>query len=109
MKINFDEIETKELKAFYGGEGAFIAKMFIDENNKVVSGKLVPGASIGLHQHEPTSETIFVVAGSGKMICDGVEERLFAGDCHYCPRGSKHTFVNDGDEDLCFFAVVPKH
>lgn len=109
MILKFDEMETKELPAFYGGEGIFFAKMFVDENNKILRGKLVPGASIGLHKHEPTSEIIFVVAGKGKMLCDGVEERLFPGACHYCPQGSEHTFINDGDEDIHFFAVVPKH
>ena len=35
-------------------------------------------------------------------------ERLAAGDCHYCPKGGFHTLINDGDEDLVFFAVVPQ-
>ena len=108
MKIQFNEITQKELKAFYGGEGAFIANMFVDEKNKILRGKLVPGSSIGLHTHDTSSEIIFVYAGQGKMICDGKEELLFAGDCHYCPKNSAHTFINDGNEDLCFYAVVPQ-
>lgn len=109
MKIKFDEFGTTELKNFYGGEGMLSAKMFVDEKNKILRGKLVPGASIGVHKHEPTSEIIFVTSGKGKIVCDGKEERLLPGDCHYCPQGSEHTFINDGDEDICFFAVVPKH
>ncbi len=108
MKIQFDEIQETQLKEFYGGNGAFVANMFVDEKNKILRGKLVPGSSIGLHTHVPSSEIIFVYSGRGKMICDGETELLGAGDCHYCPKGSEHTFINIGEEDLCFYAVVPQ-
>ena len=66
------------------------------------------GASIGMHTHHGNCEIIFVLEGSGKMLYDGGEERLNAGDCHYCPENHTHSFVNDGDCDLVFYAVVPK-
>lgn len=108
MVIKFDEMKETELKAFYGGEGALIANMFVDEKNKILRGKLVKGATIGLHKHEPSSEIIFILSGKGKSVCDGVEEILSAGDCHYCPKGSEHCLINVGEEDLCFYAVVPQ-
>ena len=109
MIIKFDEIKEKELQAFHGGEGALIANMFVDEKNKILRGKLVPGASVGVHRHIPSSEIIFILSGKGKSICDGKEELLFAGDCHYCPKGSEHCLINVGEEDLLFYAVVPQH
>ena len=108
MVIKFNEIKETELKAFYGGDGALLANMFVDDKNKILRGKLVAGASIGLHTHTPTSEIIFITSGKGKSVCDGVEELLSAGDCHYCPKGSEHCLINVGDEDLCFYAVVPQ-
>ena len=108
MIIKFDGMEEKELQAFYGGDGALIANMFVDENNKILRGKLAVGSSIGLHKHEPTSEIIFILSGKAKSVCDGAEELLGAGDCHYCPKGSTHCLINVGNEDLRFFAVVPK-
>ena len=108
MIIKFDEIEKKELKAFHGGEGALSANMFVDEKNKILRGKLVPGATVGMHRHIPSSEIIFILSGKGKSICDGKEELLFAGDCHYCPKGSEHCLINVGEEDLLFYAVVPQ-
>ena len=108
MIIKFDEIKETELKAFYGGDGALIANMYVDEKNKILRGKLVPGASIGLHRHVSTSEIIFILSGEGKSVCDGKEEMLRVGDCHYCPKGSEHCLINVGDEDLCFYAVVPQ-
>ena len=86
MIIKFDGIKETELQAFYGGNGALVANMFVDGNNKILRGKLVPGSSIGLHRHETSAEIIFILSGQGKSVCDGVEELLFAGDCHYCPK-----------------------
>jgi len=108
MIIKFDEIKETELKAFYGGDGSLIANMYVDEKNKILRGKLVPGATIGLHKHLPSSEIIFILSGKGKSVCDGVEELLIAGDCHYCPKGSEHCLMNVGEDDLCFYAVVPQ-
>ena len=108
MIIKFDEIKETELKSFYGGEGALIAHMYVDEKNKILRGRLEKGSSIGLHRHVPTAEVIFILSGKGKAICDGVAEYLAAGDCHYCPKGSEHSLINIGEEDLCFYAVVPQ-
>ena len=108
MIIKFDEIKEKELQAFHGGEGALSANMFVDEKNKILRGKLIPGTSVGVHRHVPSSEIIFILSGKGKSICDGKEELLFAGDCHYCPKGSEHCLINVGEEDLLFYAVVPQ-
>ena len=108
MKLVFDEMEEKSLSNFQGGEGVFYAHMFVDEKVKILRGKLVPGATIGLHRHVPTSEVIFILSGTGTAFCDGKEEKLLPGDCHYCPQGSEHTLKNLGTEDLHFYAVVPQ-
>ncbi len=108
MIIKFEDLEEKSLPNFQGGEGVFYAHMYVGEKIKILKGKLVPGATIGLHRHVPTSEVIFILSGAGTAFCDGKEEKLQAGDCHYCPKGSEHTLKNLGDDDLLFYAVVPQ-
>ena len=108
MVLKFDEMEEKQLPAFYGGKGALCANMFVDERNKILRGKLDVGSPIGTHRHESSSEIIFILSGKGKAVCDGVEEFLSAGDCHYCPKGSEHCLMNIGEDSLCFLAVVPQ-
>ena len=108
MKINFNNITRETKPNFKGGEKEYNVKMFSDTMNKIMDGLLVHGASIGVHTHETSSEIIFITSGSGKAIYDGTEERLSAGDCHYCPKGHTHTLINDGTEDLRFLAVVPE-
>lgn len=105
--IKFDNIEEKRLEAFKGGAGALCAKMITDELNKILLARLEPGSSIGLHTHEDSSEIMYFIEGTGKVIHEGREERILPGDCHYCKRGEAHTVINDGECDLVFFAVVP--
>ncbi len=110
MLINFDEIKAKELVNFKGGEKTVIMKNFHDENNTVALLRLEPGSSIGLHRHEGTSETIYILEGSGEMLeDDGTVVPLKPGDCSYCPEGAEHSLRNPGETDLVVFAVIPKH
>lgn len=109
MKINFTTMTENRLPEFKGGTGEFINKMHTDELCRIMSGRLEPGASIGYHTHEGNSEIIYILEGNGKCLYDDGEEKLSAGDCHYCPMGHAHSLINDGDADLIFFAVVPEH
>lgn len=115
MKLEIEKIPVKHLEHFNGGEKVFMANMYVDESNKILRGVLVPGASIGYHRHEGSCEVIYILSGCGKVLYNpsesgienAIEERLVAGDCHYCPEGHFHSLINDRDEDLIFFAVVP--
>ena len=108
MIIDLKNIPVKTMVNFNGGEKEFNANMFIDEKgNKIFIGKLIPGASIGLHTHETSCEVIYILKGQGKVLYEGEEFRVQAGLCHYCPKGKQHSLINDSEEDLDFFAVVP--
>ena len=106
MKLDFKAMDENWLANFKGGEKGLLAKMFADTQNKILHGRLIAGATVGEHVHETGSEIIFAVSGEATAATDGVEERLQAGDCHYCPKGHSHTLKNDGPEDFVFFAVV---
>lgn len=108
MKIKFENIEPTILPNFYHGKKETKAYMHVDELNRIMKGILIPGASIGLHTHDKSSEIIIIISGKGINICDDVEEVLEAGDCHYCKKGSSHTLINTGDEDLVFYGIVPQ-
>ncbi|MBS7369350.1 MAG: cupin domain-containing protein [Oscillospiraceae bacterium] len=106
MLIEFDKIPEKVIPNFKGGEKEFCVRMFDDGDNKIMKGRLAPGASIGLHTHSGNCEIVFVLSGEGKMLCDGVYEPLSAGSCTYCPNGHEHSLINDSSADLVFCAVV---
>ena len=57
--------------------------------------------------HDTNSEIIYFLSGKGTVLYDGEKLAVEAGQCHYCPKGHSHSLINDSDEDLVFFAVVP--
>lgn len=107
MLIEFDNMDYSAINKFYGGEKDTLARLFTDEYNRIMYGKLGPGASIGMHKHNNNSEIIYILHGAGKAIFDNAIEELKPGACHYCPKGHSHSILNSGMEDLVFFAVVP--
>ena len=109
MIIHFDTMEESAHQQFKGGEGTFCNKVFHDQHNKILNGRLTPGSSIGLHTHQGNSEIIFILSGTGTVLYDGAYETVSAGNCHYCPPGHSHSLINDTQEDLTFCAVVPEH
>ena len=108
MIIKFNEIDETIMPEFKGGNKEFNARIFQDPDNKILYGKLIAGASIGNHTHETNSEIIYVLSGKGKAVYNGETVEITPGICHYCPKGESHSLINDGDEDLVFFAVIPE-
>ena len=43
MNFNYHEQEYEEFPNFKGGEKSLYAKMFHDEKNRIIYGKLIPG------------------------------------------------------------------
>ncbi len=108
MIINFNDMSETFIKNFKGGELEISAKMFVDDKNRILLGKLIPNATIGLHTHETNSEIIYILSGKGKILYEGEYFELFKGMCHYCKIGKSHSLINDSDADLVFFAVIPE-
>ena len=108
MLIDFSTLEEQKIPHFRNGEKVTTIRMFTDPLGKVMSGSLEPGASIGMHTHETSSEVIYILSGDGKVICDGETEIVHAGSCHFCPKGHTHSLINDSGADLTFFAVIPE-
>ncbi len=108
MKIDYSTMEEKALPNFKGGEKEYNVQMFTDSTNKIMHGRLVPGASIGFHTHTEDQEVIYILEGNGTVINGEGRENDAAnpGDALYCPKGESHSLVNTGDKDLIFFAVV---
>ena len=106
MLVNFDEIEEITLPGMYHGSGTMSARMYRDEQGKIIPCSIHAGGSIGLHRHETSDDINYVLSGTGTAVCDGKEEPLRAGVCHICKKGSAHSIVNTGGEDLVLLTVV---
>lgn len=106
MLINFNDIEEQKVSGMNSGTGEISAKMFMSDYGKVIQCCICAGSSIGMHIHHTSDDINYVLSGTGKAICDGKEEILISGVCHICKKGSEHSIINNGDEDLVMLTVV---
>lgn len=114
MIIDFKKMDETIFPNFKGGEKEFAANMFFDGTNRIFKGRLIPGATIGMHSHDDSCEVIFILEGSGTIVekepgMDGETiSPVSVGDCLYCPKGYSHSLRNTSEEgDLVFYAAVP--
>lgn len=106
MLVNFNTMKEITMPGMNNGSGTMSAKMYADEQGKIIPCSIHAGGSIGLHRHETSDDINYILSGTGKAVCDGEEEILSAGVCHICKKGSEHSIVNTGNEDLVLLTVV---
>lgn len=106
MRIDTGEIEETAIDRFHGGEGTVYARMYFDGTNRILVARLPPGSSMGMHSHDDNQEVMHFLSGTGRIVCDGVEESVSVGVSHLCPMGSSHSIENTGDVDLIVFCSV---
>lgn len=72
---------------------------------EVKSIRIAPGAEIGVHTHEDSAETFYILSGEG-LLCtkDGVKP-CHAGVCVNAKPGTVHGVKNTGKGDLRLLAV----
>ena len=88
MRIDFNEIDSVTFPGMNNGTGMMSARMYNDDSYRIIPTAIHPGGSIGNH--------------------NGTEEALSPGVMHICPKGSEHSIVNTGEEDLVMLTIVVK-
>ena len=106
MTIDFNTLSDMTIPGMNGGTGEMTCRMFNDEKYRIIPTSIHPGGSIGAHKQASGDDLNYIISGTGKAICDGVEEELKAGVMHICPKDSEHCIVNTGKEDLVMLTVV---
>ena len=72
----------------------------------VMANDLEVGAMIGEHTHVDDEEFYYIISGTGKVIDDGEEKTVSAGDLVYTGAGHSHSLENTGDTKLKFLAFI---
>ena len=91
------------------GEYAFTRdKALKDQAIKEVSWlRLMPGDSIGYHQHVTNEDVYVIVSGEGVFKDkDGKDKPVKAGDVAIVRKGESHGIANTGKEPLVFVDVI---
>lgn len=106
MQIDFSKIDSMTFPGMNNGTGTMSAQMFNDESYRIIPTTIHPGGSIGMHKQESGDDLNYIISGAGKAICDGIEEELKPGVMHICPKGSSHSIINTGEDDLMMLTIV---
>ncbi|MFH1369013.1 MAG: cupin domain-containing protein [Elusimicrobiota bacterium] len=67
---------------------------------------LPPGSGIGLHEHKDEDEVFIIQQGKGEMDDNGKKIEINAGDAVITGKGSTHSILNTGNEDLIVTAII---
>lgn len=106
MLINFNTLDPVTMPGMNNGTGSMTVQMYHDDKYRIIPTVIHPGGSIGSHIQSSGDDMNYILSGTGKAICDGTEEELVPGVMHICPKGSEHSMINTGEEDLVMLTIV---
>lgn len=93
-------------------ENTFFRKVvFTSTHSQLVLMSLKPLEEIGMEVHNDNDQFLRFESGDGKVIIDGQESTVTAGDAVVIPSGSQHNVINTSDtNDLKLYTVYsPAH
>lgn len=67
---------------------------------------LAPGQEQKPHAHQDQDKIYFVLEGRGRVVLDGREETVEAGEAVVAPAGATHGLVNAGTTPLLALVVI---
>ena len=108
MQIDFNQMDPMTLPGMNNGTGTMSVRMYNDDCYRIIPTVIHPGGSIGIHNQESGDDLNYIISGIGKAICNGIEEELKPGVMHICPKGSSHSIINTGEDNLVMLTIVVK-
>ena len=106
MLIDFSKIQEATIPCMNNGNGIMSVRMYNDEKYRIITTAIHTGGNIGPHEQTTGDDINYVLSGIGKAVCNGIEEELKPGVMHICPKGSEHSIINIGNEDLVLLTIV---
>lgn len=102
--------------ALHGGSGSMTVQWHFFEESRlpvaVQTWSLPPGASEGMHTHDPDAEPLdelyLVLSGTGRMHAGDAVHDIGPGDSVLTPAGVPHDLANTGDDVLRVLVVWGK-
>lgn len=85
--------------------------LWTGEYTQLVIMTIPPGGEIGEETHEDVDQILTFVSGTGQAIVSGQKKNVAQGDLVVVPAGTKHNFVNTGENPLILYTVYgpPEH
>lgn len=78
--------------------------LLTNAHSQLVLMAIEPGDDIGEETHE-VDQVLVIVAGTGHAVLDGKKSKIGPDHLIEVPAGTRHNFVNDGDEPLKLYTI----
>ena len=106
-----NEMKTEVREKMRDGNGSASIVHLVDcENEKnirlLAETTLLPGSSIGKHNHDNETEYYIILSGSGIVDDNGKEVTVKQGDTIITGGGASHSIANNGDVPLVFHSII---
>jgi mannose-6-phosphate isomerase-like protein (cupin superfamily) len=85
--------------------------LWTGEHTQLVIMTVPPAGEIGEEVHEDIDQILTFVSGVGTAVVGGEEREVAQGDLVVVPAGTRHNFLNTGDNPLVLYTVYgpPEH
>jgi len=85
--------------------------LFTTKLSQLVLMSVEQGDDIGEETHDGIDQVLSFVSGTGEAVIEGTRREVHAGSIVVVPAGTKHNFINKGDESLKLYTVYapPEH
>jgi mannose-6-phosphate isomerase-like protein (cupin superfamily) len=85
--------------------------LYTGQNLQLVLMSLKPGQDIGAETHATHDQFFRVEKGKGKIVIDGVSQKLKSGAGIVVPAGALHNLINTGDKPMKIYTIYgpPNH
>ena len=78
--------------------------LLTQKHTQLVLMSIEPGDDIGEETHE-VDQVLVIVAGEGQAVLDGKKGKIGPDSLIEVPAGTKHNFINTGDEPLKLYTI----
>lgn len=112
MLKHADSLKKDTVFERFGGKGELQITHFLEGDEFQAKGRLfaknvlLPGASLGLHEHVGDFETYVILSGEGLINDNGEQKTVKPGDVIITKNGEKHSLENTGTVNLEFLALI---
>lgn len=105
MALNVDIIERSMQNRY------FREVVSTGPHSQVVLMSIPAGEEIGEETHDEVDQVLVFTGGEGEAILDGDRSRVTAGRLVHVPAGTRHNFVNVGQDALQLYTIYapPEH
>lgn len=80
------------------------------KHTQIVIMSIPPGGEIGEETHQGTDQVLYLIEGEGKVVLNGEEKTYKTGDIVLVHDGTRHNFINSGNQDLKIITMYsPPH